>query len=208
MDARRVLVTRLENIRKGPRLRGRFPIMPIPTEHVCRHRDGAPNVTDHESAAGRSRAARRPSGERPTRFFGVRRSVSRYCRLTPMGPTKGQNRAIWDASSRAPGGEGRPDGNDDERIRFAIANRRLLKFSLYGFVRIAEPHDYGIRNGAPQLLIYQVGGASQSGKLPAWRWVILGHTMNIEVLEDGFAGTRSAEAQNHTHWDRLFARVN
>ena len=93
------------------------------------------------------------------------------------------------------------------RDRYAIANKCLLKFTLHGLDRIAEPHDYGIRNGAPQLLVYQVGGESRSGKLPAWRWVVLGHASNFEVLEQTFPGSRNTEARRHMLWDRLFVRV-
>jgi hypothetical protein len=100
------------------------------------------------------------------------------------------------------------DGTDDQKIRYAIAHKRLLKFALYGLTRIAEPHDYGIRNGAPQLLVYQVLGESQSGKLPAWRWVMLGHAADFQVLDETFAGSRNAEVHDHMTWDRLFARVD
>jgi hypothetical protein len=117
-------------------------------------------------------------------------------------------RAIGSALNRAPTGDDGRSGNDDQRIRFAIANRHLLKFMLYGLWRIAEPHDYGIRNGAPQLLVYQVRGESQSGKLPAWRWVVLGHASSFEVLDETFPGSRNAEVDHHIQWDRLFARVD
>ena len=120
---------------------------------------------------------------------------------------KGEVRTIAHSPPRAPQGDGKIQGNDDERIRYAIAQRRLLKFTLFGRDRIAEPHDYGIRNGAPQLLVYQVSGESRSGKLPAWRWVVLGHASNFEVLEQTFPGSRNAEVRHHMLWDRLFARV-
>jgi hypothetical protein len=120
---------------------------------------------------------------------------------------KGEVRTIPDATPSCWRAEIGKSANDDERIRFAIANRRLLKFMLYGLWRIAEPHDYGIRNDAPQLLVYQVRGESRSGRLPAWRWVVLGHASRFEVLDELFAGSRNAEVQHHIKWDRLFARV-
>lgn len=46
-------------------------------------------------------------------------------------------------------------------------------------MRIAEPHDYGIRDGVAQLLVFQVGGESRSGTLPNWRWVVLPHGLEI-----------------------------
>ena len=115
---------------------------------------------------------------------------------------------------RVPGTPERPleagdlrQGNDDQRIRYAIATKHLLQFKLHGLARIAEPHDYGIRSGAPQLLVYQVAGESRSGKLPSWRWVMLGHAADFEVLDQTFPGSRNAEVHRHAQWDRLFARV-
>jgi hypothetical protein len=97
---------------------------------------------------------------------------------------------------------------EDERLlRFAITHRRLIRFKLGGPHRIAEPHDYGIRNGVPQLLAYQVGGESRSGRLPNWRWILLELVTELEVLEETFAGGRGGSARNHSHWDELFLRV-
>ncbi len=96
---------------------------------------------------------------------------------------------------------------DDAIIRGAIRDKRLVSFSLHGCVRVAEPHDYGIRNGEPQLLVYQVGGESRSGKLPNWRWVILSHATGFALLDQTFAGGRVAPSGNHSPWERLFLRV-
>jgi hypothetical protein len=120
---------------------------------------------------------------------------------------KGEIRAIGNPKPRASEASVAEKGNDDQRIRFAIANKRLLRFRLHDLLRIAEPHDYGIRGGAPQLLVYQVGGKSRSGRLPAWRWVVLGHASDFEVLDETFAGSRNAEARHHVVWDKIFARV-
>ena len=43
----------------------------------------------------------------------------------------------------------------DSRLRFAIANKRLIRFTYESAVRVAEPHDYGVRDGAPKLLAFQ-----------------------------------------------------
>ena len=43
----------------------------------------------------------------------------------------------------------------DGQLRFAIANKRLIRFTYESAVRIAEPHDYGRRDGADKLLVYQ-----------------------------------------------------
>jgi hypothetical protein len=97
--------------------------------------------------------------------------------------------------------------DDDVRIRFAIEQRRLVQFSLQGGIRVAEPHDYGIRDGVAQLLAYQVRGASQSGRLPNWRWVILSRASGFVVLDETFAGGRGAPSGKHSTWEKLFARV-
>jgi hypothetical protein len=100
------------------------------------------------------------------------------------------------------------DSAIDGSIRRAIAEKRLLRFSLDGHARIAEPHDYGIRNGLPQLLAYQIAGGSRSGRLPDWRWVNLSRASGVEVLDQTFAGSRAAPSGKHARWDRLFARVD
>jgi len=48
----------------------------------------------------------------------------------------------------------------DERVRFAIAQRRLIQLSYGGHLRVMEPHDYGLKNGAVMLLGYQVRGGA------------------------------------------------
>jgi len=77
---------------------------------------------------------------------------------------------------------------NDATIRAAITQKRLIEFVLHGHVRIAEPHDYGIRNGVPQLLVYQIAGKSASGKLPDWRWVVLAQASGLKLLDQTFPG--------------------
>ncbi len=96
---------------------------------------------------------------------------------------------------------------DDAILRTAILQRRLVQFALHGHVRIAEPHDYGIRNGQAQLLAYQVAGTSSSGKLPNWRWVILAEASDFKLLETTFPGGRVTPSGKHSPWETLFLRV-
>jgi len=95
----------------------------------------------------------------------------------------------------------------DGAIRRAIAERRLIQFSLDGGVRVAEPHDYGVRKGKAQLLVYQLSGASRSGRLPDWRWVDLSRATDFQVLDQRFAGGRAEASNRHSTWDHLFLRV-
>jgi hypothetical protein len=98
--------------------------------------------------------------------------------------------------------------DDDARLRFAIAHRRLVRFTLRGRPRIAEPHDYGVIDGDERLLAYQVAGETSPGKkLPGWRWVRLAEASAFEVLEATFPGGREAPSGKHAKWDRLFLRV-
>jgi hypothetical protein len=92
---------------------------------------------------------------------------------------------------------------DDALLRMAMTQRRLIQFSLNGRLRIAEPHDYGIRNGVAQLLVFQIGGESASGGLPNWRWVTVSQMRGLEVLDPMFH--RRAHAP--PSWDRAFLHV-
>jgi hypothetical protein len=100
-----------------------------------------------------------------------------------------------------------PSREVDLLIRGAIAERRLIRFMLKGCLRIAEPHDYGIRDGECQLLVYQLAGQSSSGPVPAWRWVRVAGASDFQLLDRTFAGGRTTPSGQHARWDRVFARV-
>jgi hypothetical protein len=93
----------------------------------------------------------------------------------------------------------------DERLVLAIAERRLISFVYDGRARVAEPHDYGVRNGAAQLLVYQIGGQSRSGGLPQWRCVKVAGVSALQILDVKFDGPR--DGGRHHEWEQLFARV-
>jgi hypothetical protein len=95
----------------------------------------------------------------------------------------------------------------DKLIRTAIAQRRQISFWYGGKERIAEPHDYGIQNGKPRLLTYQIGGQSNSGALPAWRLVDVSGMAQLEILDRMFAGNRPTPSGKRHKWDQLFVRV-
>jgi hypothetical protein len=96
----------------------------------------------------------------------------------------------------------------DHLLRAAIADKRLVAFTLGGLPRVAEPHDYGIIGGVPKLFFYQVGGRSRSGRPVGWRWGVLSNIGDLHVLADGFPGSRPAPSGRHVHWDRLIASVS
>lgn len=101
-----------------------------------------------------------------------------------------------------------PQQEIDQLLRSAISRRRLIRFWYDDRERISEPHDYGVQNGKVRLLTYQIGGASNTGRLPAWRWIDVEKVPAIEVLDRVFAGRRDAPSGQHHKWDVVFARVD
>jgi hypothetical protein len=63
----------------------------------------------------------------------------------------------------------------DEQLRFAIADKRLLEVGYHGNLRVAEPHDYGVQNGAAKLLTYQLR------KRDDGRWMAISGWRMLEV---------------------------
>jgi len=96
----------------------------------------------------------------------------------------------------------------DSQLRFAIANKRLLRFSYDAAVRVAEPHDYGVRKGETKLLVYQRDKAGRKTEdARGWRSLDTAKITDCVVLDDTFAGSRQEANQEHQQWDVLYARV-
>ena len=96
----------------------------------------------------------------------------------------------------------------DQLVRQAIAEKRLVTFSLDGCDRLAEPHDFGLIDGTRRLFFYQVGGASRSGRPLGWRWAVLEKISDLRILDDHFPGSRPVPSGRHQRWDVLFASVS
>jgi hypothetical protein len=102
-----------------------------------------------------------------------------------------------------------PERTLDSQLRFAIANKRLIRFGYESAVRIAEPHDYGVRDGAAKLLAFQRQKANRKDeRVRGWRWLEIAKIEDCRVLDESFSGTREAVGQQHHHWDVLYARVD
>jgi ribosomal protein L30/L7E len=98
----------------------------------------------------------------------------------------------------------------DEQLRFAIANKRLLCVTYNGVMRAGEPHDYGIQNGTPKLLFYQLRRASNNRLWKAtavWRLLEISKIESCVVMEETFPGSRGSSHRQHLTWDELFVRV-
>ena len=96
----------------------------------------------------------------------------------------------------------------DRHLRLAIAEKRVVVFSLAGCGRVAEPHDYGVIGGVAKLFFYQVGGASRSGQPLGWRWAEIARVSGLRVLDGHFPGSRAIPTGRHHRWDVLYARVS
>ena len=68
---------------------------------------------------------------------------------------------------------------------------------------------YGIKNEKRQLLVYQVGGETSSGKIPDWRRVAIDEVSGLKTTTDQkFAGTRdNPSSGDYSDWDVIIARV-
>jgi hypothetical protein len=94
-----------------------------------------------------------------------------------------------------------------QQLCTAIKTKRLIEFTYHNLRRVAEPHDFGILNGAEHLLVYQVAGQSRSMKLSDWRLIRIAEIKQLKVLDKQFSGGRSVPSGKHKKWDKLFIRV-
>ena len=92
-------------------------------------------------------------------------------------------------------------------IRNAIANRDTVEFTYKGYLRIAEPHVYGIKKGKRKILVYQVGGGSSSGRIPDWRRVDIDEISGFKVTGEKFAGRRETPSGDYSEWDTIISMV-
>jgi hypothetical protein len=97
----------------------------------------------------------------------------------------------------------------DRQFRFAIEHKRLIEVRYEGRLRVAEPHDYGVKNGRPRLLVYQLrvrGGHEPDAR--GWRLLDVSKISICAVCHETFAGSREQESQRHFTWGELYARVS
>jgi hypothetical protein len=67
---------------------------------------------------------------------------------------------------------------------------------------------YGIKNGKRQLLVYQIGGLTSSGKIPDWRRINLDEIIGLKVSTgQTFAGIRESKSSDYDDWDTVIAAV-
>jgi hypothetical protein len=90
----------------------------------------------------------------------------------------------------------------------AIAEKKCLRFSYHGKVRIVEPHILGAdKHGNELLSAYFVGGHTQSAKAPFWRSYSLDEITSLQKLDDGFAGPRKGYNPHDPKMAIIFCRL-
>ena len=99
------------------------------------------------------------------------------------------------------------DDSLDERIRRAIAQKRLLEIRYKRAVRLAEPHDYGVIDGTERLLVFQLRGPDSGKGAGGWRLLDVVKIESCVVTHQTFAGSRGQSHQQHYQWETLYARV-
>jgi hypothetical protein len=97
----------------------------------------------------------------------------------------------------------------DERVRTAIAEKRLMRLTYHDRPRVIEPHDYGVLNGTVKLFVSQVSanGASRNGEAERWRLLEVSKITECTVLDEHFRGSRGDSYSRHLKWEILYARV-
>jgi hypothetical protein len=100
-----------------------------------------------------------------------------------------------------------PLASFDQRIRRAIAEKRLLEMRYNRAVRLAEPHDYGVIDGTERLLIFQLRGPDSGKGAVGWRLLDVVKIESCVVTDQTFSGGRGQSHQQHWQWETLYARV-
>ena len=96
----------------------------------------------------------------------------------------------------------------EQTIIAAMQSKRLISFTYSGLPRIVEPHIYGINEGLPQILGYQVRGRSSRGSVPDWRRFKLNAISDLKILDETFPGQRPSPSRRHSHWDQQILIVS
>ena len=101
-------------------------------------------------------------------------------------------------------------GRLDRQLRFAIEHKRLIEVQYHGRLRVAEPHDYGVKSGSPKVLVYQlrVTGGGEGARARGWRLLEVGEITLCAVSDSTFPGSRADPSQQHFTWDEIYARVS
>lgn len=81
-----------------------------------------------------------------------------------------------------------PAGKNEELLRRALAERRLVTFKYHGHARRVEPHALGrVTDNRLALLGWQVSGGSASEPPPGWRTFVMAEMDSLKLARRTFA---------------------
>ncbi len=90
----------------------------------------------------------------------------------------------------------------------AIYKRRLLKLRYHGYLRLVEPHAYGLDSAGDAVLVcFQVGGAGLSDAVADWKKLKLYEAVSVVETADTFLHPRSGYVRNDPSFHALFAQL-
>lgn len=94
------------------------------------------------------------------------------------------------------------------KISSAIKNKQLLSFTYAGYVRVVEPHTYGIDSkGHPALRAYQVRGGSESGEYVGWKIFHVSEIQGLTDTQEYFAQARPQYRRNDSAFSTIHAQL-
>ncbi|MBI1828007.1 MAG: hypothetical protein HY222_04335 [Thaumarchaeota archaeon] len=92
-------------------------------------------------------------------------------------------------------------------IRNAMINKQLLGFIYDNQYVLGEPHVYGIKINEIHLLVYQISGQSNTGRLPKWRDTLAEKISNLRLLRYHFQGKRTSGIDIQKDFDKVLEFV-
>lgn len=93
-------------------------------------------------------------------------------------------------------------------ITSAIQNLQLLSFIYDGYLRVAEPHTYGIdKKGHEAIRAYQVRGGSESGEYVGWKIFHVDQMRGVTALPEHFSGARPKYKRNDSAFSTIHAEL-
>ena len=90
----------------------------------------------------------------------------------------------------------------------AIAERKLIELRYGGFVRVVEPHAYGVdANAVEKLRCWQVSGGSDSGERSGWKLFTVSDMRSTTMCEDRFSSVRPGYKRQDQAMLRIYAQL-
>ena len=90
----------------------------------------------------------------------------------------------------------------------AIAERRLIELRYGSFVRVVEPHAYGVdASGVEKLRCWQVSGGSDSAERSGWKLFMADHIRSTTMCEGQFSSARPGYKRQDTAMRRIYAQL-